>query len=204
MDNELTHHKRSLIRQYVGPELGVNIPDDEDIIKELTTHCRLHHFMKLQLLEVPGEWQDGCIWFSIDAMSHCYYTGPQKGMSCGRQIWKKQEFIFDSYSFYEQQPRSDYIQAVEPGTFISISFPILHWLQDRFPVIKERLIQLSRCQQAYYRDHLQLLNNPPAQRVKLFVASHPLFARVANNLINGMHVGLSRQTFEHQVRKLKR
>lgn len=203
MDNQVTYDKRTLILQYVAPSMGINTTDNERLIEELIAHCHLHTVIKLQLIEIPGDWQDGRIWFSINAMSHCYYNHPQAQLKCGRQIWKKQEFIFDSYSFYEQQPRSDYIQAIEPGTFISISYPVLHWLQERFPVIKERLIRLSRCQQAYYRDHVQLLNNPALQKVMLFITLHKLFSSVASNAINSMHVGLTRQNYEVQLKNLK-
>lgn len=200
--NEVTPDKRGLILQFVASAMGIEQAENESLIDELTAHARLHAVIKFQLLESPGEWQNGSIWLSTDAMTHSYYTLGHSPSAYGRQIWTKQEFIFDSHSFFEQQPRSDYIQAIEPGTFISISYPILHWLRERFPVVEEKLIQLTMIQQKYYREHMQLLNNPPLQRVKEFMATHQLFARVASNTINGIHVGLTRQGYENQLKKL--
>lgn len=202
MNYEGAPDKRGLILQFVAPAMGIQQAENVSLIDELTAHARLHAVIKFQFLETPGEWENGSIWLSTDAITHSYYTLGHTSSAYGRQIWNKQEFIFDSHSFYGQQPRSDYIQAIEPGTFISISYPILHWLRERFPVVEERLIQLSMLQQKYYRQHMQLLLYPPLQRVKEFIAIHQLFTRVASNTINGIHVGLTRQGYENQLKKL--
>lgn len=203
MDNQTTHYKHQLILKYVAPAIGAVIPNDEHLINELLIHCRLRTITKSQFIEEPGDWKEGHIWLSIQAMAHSYYFCVDKQANCGRQIWKKQEFIFDSHSFYEQHERCDYIQAIEPGTFISISYPALQWFQEKFPLIKQKLEQLSRFQQLYYRDRIQLLNKPTLERVRSYIATHPLFSRIASNTVNGMHIGLTRQGYENQVRKLK-
>jgi hypothetical protein len=202
-NNHIRNNKEELILKYIVPALGLTPEKDEILIDELHLHSRLHTIIKSQFLETPGDWGDGHIWFSIDAMVHSYYTCQDTHENCGRQIWKKQEFIFDSQSFYDRQYRSDYIQAIEPGTFISIPYPELNSLDEHFSIIKQRLVQLSRVQQRYYRHHVQLLNKPPLKKVGSFIAMHTLFARVANNTINGMHTGLSRQGYEIQLKKLK-
>lgn len=195
--------KQRLISKYIIPLLELNPAQDAHLINELFLHSRLHHIIKGQLLETPGNWNEGHMWFSIEAMVHSYYTCPDMQINCGRQIWKKQEFIFDNQSFYDRQYRSDYIQAIEPGDFISIPYPELNWLDEHFLSIKQHLNQLSRVQQRYYRHHVQLLNKPALEKVQSFVAMHPLFARVASNSINGMHTGLSRQGYENQLKKLR-
>lgn len=196
------HNKRELIIKYVAPALGVTLPTEEKLVDELIFYSRLHPVIKNQHIEIPGNWAEGHIWFSIDAMTHSYYICEDTFESCGRQIWKKQEFIFDNQSFYDCQHRSDYIQAIEPGTFISIDYPSLSWLEEHFPFIKEHLVKLSRIQQQYYRQHVQLLNKPPLEKVRSFIAKHQLFTRVASNTINAMHIGLSRQGYETQLKKL--
>lgn len=203
MDNQIMRFKHELILKYVTPILEIILPKDESLIQELLVHSRLHSVIKYQLIETPGVWKDGNMWFSIDALMHSYYICPDTQVNCGRQIWKKQQFIFDNQNFYDQLYRSDYIQAVEPGTIISISYSALNWLQEHFVSIKQQLIQLSRIQQQYYRNHAQLLIRSPLEKVKAFTTTHKLFSSVANNTINGMHTGLSRQGYENQLKKLQ-
>lgn len=202
-NNYNSHHKQRLILNYIVPLLGLSLLTDKRLIDELLLHSRLHFIVKGQFLETPGNWNDGHIWFSIEAMVHSYYTCQDMQVNCGRQIWKKQTFIFDNQSFYDRQYRSDYIQAIEPGDFISIPYPELNWLDEHFLSIKQHLNQLSRVQQRYYRHHVQLLNKPPLEKVRSYIDMHQLFSTVANNTINGMHTGLSRQGYENQLKKLR-
>ena len=191
-----------IIVLHVLPHFSGHNTDLRSLKFDLYNLCTYHEVIARQVLESPGGFEHGHMWFAVSSMVHSYYFCPDRKEDCGRQVWKKQEFILDTGSLLDRDERSDYIQALEPGEFISIRYPHLRWLMERYPVLREKIEQLSRHQQRYDRQHIQLLNKPAIDRVRQFEAENALFARIASNSIKAMHVGLTRQGYERQLKKL--
>ena len=190
-----------IIEQYLLPLFAGPDAELQSLKIDLYALCSIHHVIAKQELESPGGFDQGQMWFAISSMVHSYYFCPDRREDCGRQIWKKQEFILDTASLLDKDLRSDYIQALEPGEFISIRYPDLYWLMERYAIVRGKLDQLARFQQRYYRSHVQLLNKPAREKVRQFEAENALFARIASNSIKATHVGLTRQGYENQLKK---
>jgi len=192
-----------IIELYLLPHFAAPDAELQNFKEDLFKLCSVHQIIARQVLESPGSFEHGQMWLAIAAMVHSYYFCPDRREYCGRQIWKKQEFILDTAGLLDKEERSDYIQALEPGEFISIRYPDLYWLMERYPEVRKKLEQLSRFQQRYYRYRIQLLNTPPLERVRQFEVENALFARIASNSVKATHVGLTRQGYENQLKKLK-
>ena len=191
-----------LVEKHILPLITSHSADQDSLKIELKNLCAHHQVIARQILEMPGSFAQGQMWFAVSSMVHSYYFCGDKKEHCGRQVWKKQEFILDTGSLLDKEERSDYIQALEPGEFISIQYPDLRWLMERYQVVREKIEQLSRYQQRYDRQHIQLLNKSAIDRVRQFETENTLFAKIASNSIKAMHVGLSRQGYERQLKKL--
>jgi len=195
-------YKAQLIDKYVLPCFEKTAKEDRYFVRDIDSVCRLHKVVKFQELESPGAALEGRIWFPIIPLVHSYYLTPDEKCKWGSRIWKKQEFIFYSSSLLNQQLRCDYIEVLEAGELLSISYPNLLALMERYSEVHQRILQISASNERHYRYHNQLLNKPPLERVRQFEEENSLFAKVASNSIKAIHVGLTRQGYESQLKKL--
>lgn len=195
-------NKAKLIDKYVLPCFAKTAKEDRYFVDDINSVCRLHKAVKFQELESPGAAQEGRIWFPIMPLVHSYYLTPDEKYKWGSRIWNKQEFIFYTSSLLNQQLRSDYIEVLEAGELLSISYPNLLALMERYPEVHQKIQQISASNERHYRYHNQLLNKPPLERVKQFEEENSLFTKVASNSIKAIHVGLTRQGYESQLKKL--
>lgn len=192
-----------IIELHILPLFGSKDSELQSLATDLYNLCAYHLFFARQIIESPGRFEKGQMWFSVSSIVHSYYFCPDRNETYGRQIWKKQEFILDTNSLLDKDQRSDFIQALEPGEFISIRYTDVYWMMENNPTLRKQLDQLVRSQQRYYRQRIQLLNQPPLERVRQFEAENALFARIASNSIKASHVSLTRQGYETILRKLE-
>ncbi|TCD01238.1 cyclic nucleotide-binding domain-containing protein [Pedobacter psychroterrae] len=193
-----------IIVLHVLPHFAGHETELQSLKIDLYNLCAYHQVLSRQVLESPGGFEQGRLWLSVSAVVHSYYFCEDRKENCGRQVWKKKEFILDTVSLLDKDQRIDYVQALEAGEFISIRYPDLYWLMERHHVVRQKLDQLARFQQRYYREHIQLLNKPPLERVRQFEAKKPLFAKIASNSIKATHVVLTRQGYENQLKKIRK
>jgi len=194
-------YKKQLIDEQIIPFF--NQPStDEKLVNSLYAMCHLHTAIGRQILERPGSFEDGRMWFSVNSMVQAYYYCKNKQCKWGTRIWKKREFAIDSSSFLHQEPRTDYIEILEAGEVLSIAFTDLIKLMDAHPVVKAKVQEITACNERYYHYRTQLLNKPPLQRVQEFEAQNPLFIKVAGKEAVAMHVSLTRQGYYAQLKKM--
>nr|WP_068892571.1 hypothetical protein [Pedobacter panaciterrae] len=195
-------YKAKLIDKHILPYFAKIAKENKYFVDSINSVCRLHKAVKFQELERPGAAQEGRIWFSIMPLSHSFYFSDDEKYRWGSRIWNRQEFIFYSSSLLDQQFRSDYIEVLEPGELLSISYPNLLALMDRYHEVYQKIMQLSASNERHYRYQNQLLNKPAVERVKQLEEENPLFAKVASNSVKAIHVGQTRQGYEKQLKKL--
>lgn len=201
---ELEKYKTTLIIEHVLPVFGDCGKDKELIAGRIAGMCRLQKAVKCQQLEVPGSHEMGSLWLSVHAIVHSYFYDNERDCKVGNRIWKKREFIFDAPSLFSGEERSDYVEILEPGEVLYIPYPELITLMQEFDVLEKYLRHLSGKTEHYYRHHNHLINKPPLQRVKEFEQENALFASIASNSLKASHVGLTRQGYELQLKKLGR
>jgi len=204
MNNNLSEqHKRELIMKYVIPALGDILCKDAGFIELLIQHCRLIPALKYQELEAPGIFDDARAWFSIDAMVHSYYYCSHKFVKKGTRIWLKRQLIFFTSCLLKNETRTDYLQILEPGTLISIRYTHLLDLVNRYTELKKQINLVSVNNERQYHHRNLLLNKPAIERVREFEKENQLFTKLASREVMASHVGLTRQGYNLQLKKIR-
>jgi hypothetical protein len=198
---EKINYKNELVDRYILPFFAEEMENKEELRQELHRQCKLHEVAKLELIEVPGPADEGRMWFSVSSTVHSYCLCEKTAQQRGRQIWKKLELILDSESLMEGSRRMDYIEALEPGLFLSIGFPELRTLMRGFPEVQRKTGQLARQQQHYYSRHSKLLTEPAAERVIQLRREHPVFIACSTQEIHATHINMSLRTYVRYLRK---
>nr|WP_121273270.1 Crp/Fnr family transcriptional regulator [Pedobacter schmidteae] len=193
-------YEKKLIDDLILPAF-TQVTLSQKLINSLYELCRLHQVTKYQLLELPGPYYEGRLWFSVSAMVQAYYFCPDKQCKWGTRIWRKREFILNSASLLNQEFRTDYIEVLEPGNMLSITYVDLLSLIVEFPELEKQVQNIAACNERYYYNRTQLLNRPPFERVQQFEKENPLFVNVAGKDAIAMHVGLTRQGYYSQLKK---
>jgi CRP-like cAMP-binding protein len=198
---EKINFKNELVDRYILPFFAEEMENKEELRQDLHRQCKLQEVAKMELLEVPGPADEGRMWFSVSSTVHSYCVCEKTAQQRGRQIWKKLELILDSESLMEGSRRMDYIEALEPGLFLSIGFPELRTLMRGFPEVQRKTGQLARQQQHYYSRHSKLLTEPAAERVIQLRREHPVFIACSTQEIHATHINMSLRTYVRYLRK---
>ncbi|WP_316817988.1 hypothetical protein [Pedobacter nyackensis] len=194
--------KLNTIEKYLLTTMHISPERTEVILPYLVEFARLQKVLKNQLIEVPGPAAEGRIWLSLNAMTHSYSICQNNHNLCGCMIWKKLELMVFSGSLINHVDRINYIQILEPGYVLSISYPDALILKREFDEINKHLEHIAAKNELAYLHRNVLLHELPQQRVQQFEAENPLFIKVASGDIKAMHVGLSRQGYADQKKKI--
>lgn len=203
MDKAANHLKSELIVKYVLPALGNVLHSNTGFIDSLTLNSYLISAVKYQQLETPGSFEDGCVWFSIDAIVHSYYFCPYKLVKKGTRIWPKRSFIFFSSCLLNQEQRSDYLEILESGLVIYIRYARLLLLAVQYPELENQIKMVSISNERYYHNRNLMLNKPPVERVKQLHFENRLFINSSSRAVQAMHTNLSLRGYLNQLHKLK-
>jgi len=196
--------KKELIAKYIVPLFGAVDALNLQITEQLCGISKLRNAGKYEQLEAPGSFEEARVFFSIESMVHSYFYCPHKLVRKGTRIWKKLSFILFTSCLLEKEERSDYIQMLEPGKVLFFSYQDLLTLMDAFPSISSYFGHVFNSNESYYHHRNILLNKPPLQRVREFESENTLFTKVASKEIKALHVGLTRQGYNLQLRKLRK
>lgn len=199
----MKQQKRKFIELYVENNLATIKERIEQLTNRIDEVARIQSVRKYQELESEGPAEDGRAWLSIDAMVHSFYYSKTCNCHWGNQIWRKFEPILFPSSLIDSEYRVNYIQVLEPGWVISISYPDLRILRDEFLEIKQHIEHISQINERAYRQRIMLLNEQSVQKLIKFEGENPLFTTIASKSIKAMHLGLSRQGYNLLQRKIK-
>ncbi|WP_316814467.1 hypothetical protein [Pedobacter nyackensis] len=198
-----SHQKRALIIKYVIPALGNVLHTNEGFVEQLIASSYLVHAVKYQQLEMPGYFEDGCVWFSIDAIVHSYYYCPYKLVKKGTRIWSKREFILFSSCLLKREQRTDYLEILEAGIVIYIKYAQLLALLDQYTELENQIKLVSVNNERYYHNRNLMMNKPPVERVKQLHTENKLFINSSSQVVQAMHANLSLRGYLNQLSKLK-
>lgn len=193
-------YKKKLIDALMLPAFD-KLTVSERLVSSLYESCTLHQAVRFQLLELPGPFDEGRLWFSVESMVQAYYFCPYRQCKWGTRIWRRREFILNSSSLLNEEFRTDYIEVLEPGELLSITYVDLLKLIAEFPELEKQVQSIAACNERYYRNRTQLLNRPPLERVQEFEKENSLFINIAGKDAIAMHVGLTRQGYHSQLKK---
>lgn len=191
----MTDYKARTIKQYLQKNLDITTARQNQLLERMAPLFIIQKAIKYEDLESPGPADQGRIWFSAEAMIHSYYHNKKKGINCGTQIWKRNEIILFTSSLLSGEERINYVQMLEPGMVLSISYQDAKIIRGEFPEISAHIEQLIIQNDQAYHERIRLLNENSYDRVKKFEAENRLFCIIASTVTKAMHVGLSRQGY---------
>lgn len=197
------HQKRAIINKYVLPALGNVLHTNESFVEQLIENSYLIHAVKYQQLEMPGSFEDGCVWFSIDAIVHSYYYCPYKLAKKGTRIWSKREFILFSSCLLTKEQRTDCLEILEAGVVIYIKYAHLLSLSHQYPELENQIKLVSINNERYYHNRNLMMNKPPIERVKQLHREHKQFINSSSQAVQAMHTNLSLRGYLKQLSKLR-
>ncbi len=203
MTGELLHTKTQLIAQYLVPVMG-SLPASMsvELIQRLVIGTQLRQAIARQYLDEPGPADEGLALVLPQSISHSVQAIEDVGgvRLVGTHIWHRRTLIFDPFALLDGTVRRDSIQALEPGPYLSIRYPVLRQLITDYPLVDRALSVLARRQENQRQQHDHLLHLTPAARVAAFETLYKSFARVATIEQRSLHIGLTRQTYSKKLK----
>lgn len=193
-------YKCRIIKQYIEKNIQSSTERQILLIERVLPLCLIQTAIKNQYLESPGPALDGRVWYSPQTVIHSFYFNKKKGLNCGTQIWKKNEVILFPPSLLQGEPRINFIQILESGVILSMSYKDILTIRDEFPEILSAFEQLIIQNQHAIQHRNRLLNEPSDERVAKFEAENSLFCAITSIATKAMHVGLSRQGYSNVKR----
>ncbi|UIR57402.1 hypothetical protein LZQ00_06185 [Sphingobacterium sp. SRCM116780] len=198
----MEEYKHNVIKQYIKNNLNMTPDRQELLFKRVERSCQIQKALKYQELESEGPGEEGRIWLSTEGMAHSYYYNKTKGTNCGTQIWKKNELMLFSSSLSRGEYRNNYIQMLEPGTVLSMSYKEILAIRGEFPEVASHLEHISNVNEQAFQHRIRLLNEASVQRIIQFEEENPLFCNIASVCTKAMHVGLTRQGYSLLKKKI--
>lgn len=187
-----------MIKQYLEPILNYyGIQASEKIVNILSENINERNCIKGELLEEPGPASEGRCLLLIQSIAHSYESLSlyDETFYAGTMIWPRKSLIFIPSALFDNLEITEYIQALEPGPYFSIRYPVLQHLLQKYSGLRHLFHILSRHQSIQRYKHNLLLHLPPKTRVNMFEEDYSRFCKVASISQRALHLALTRQTY---------
>lgn len=161
-------------------------------IESLMENCKLINVAKEQILEESRSFEDGKLFYIYKGIAHSFYYTPLNSKPFITRIWTKGDFIFDFDSFEYKEDRTESIQMLEDGEFISINYGCLKNILERFPRIASCLSWLQSDQIKHGKFHQHLLKLNVEDRLKHYLDQNRGIINRINNDYIALHLGMNR------------
>lgn len=206
MNSEHLQIKAQLIVRYLVPVLG-SLPASTglDLTEQLIANAQLRQAVARQYLDEPGAADEGLAILLPQSIAHSMRAVDDvSGVRLvGTHIWHRRTLIFDPFALLDGADRTEVVQTLEPGPYLSIRYPALRQLIADYPLVERALSVLARRQEHQRQQHDQLLHLTPETRVATFETGYKSFARVATIEQRCLHTGLTRQTYSKKLKLVK-
>ncbi|MGI8600590.1 MAG: Crp/Fnr family transcriptional regulator [Chitinophagaceae bacterium] len=179
--------------------------EQNEFVQLIQPYIKHRYFQKKELLTEKGG-VENYINFVVDGLVRKFYRSAQDEITL--QISNAGHFIHVQESFHTQTRSEFYIEAIEPSTFVSISFEDLEKIYSSNPKM-ERLGRLVITHTTILRDkwHMQMIKLTPRERFLRFVKHNPdLLKRVPQKYL-ASYLNIQPETFsrfKHMLRSVKK
>lgn len=195
--------KKKIIEQYIQTKMTVPAYEQQVMVEKISRICHLQTARKYQEIESEGRAEDGRVWLSIEAMTHSFHYSKTGNCNWVTQIWKKFELILFPRSLIKGEYRNQYVQMLEPGRVLSVSYSDVLALREEYKAIETHIEQISITNELAYQQRLMLLNESSPQQLIRLQEENPLFYAIASQAVKAMHIGLTRQGYGLLEKKMR-
>lgn len=194
--NDKQEIQRKLVEGTIMPFVQRLLKGNPDGLTEsLMQHSRIIIGVKDQFLEEPGPYEEGHLLFFESGIAHASVLNQESDSEITTHLLAKHEVMFNADSFFNRSDRTKYIQMLEDGVVLSLSFPRLQLILNNYPQLYVLLFPLNVVQQKQYDHYQHLLKLSVDERVQLFLESKPGIASRVNNLVLAQYLGVCRTSF---------
>jgi CRP-like cAMP-binding protein len=181
------------------------VPLNEDEFRQyIQPHLSIRKFGKKEIVTHAGEVED-YLNFIVEGIARKYYV--KDGDEVNTQISHEGHLIHAQESFHSRKPSEYFVEALEPVTFISITYDDLEKLyaQDiKFERLGRLVITYTMVQKDRWQ--MQMVKLSPRERFLMLVERHPdLLQRIPQkHLASFLHIQPETfSRFKHLVRMRK-
>lgn len=190
---------KAYLQRYILCHLDAQVsPEDLEVLVEaILEQGQLRYVSANTVLEEPGEakWGQAYICIGLYAQSFQVMTGPYEDRKVGTAIWERGHPIFFPTALFSGQERTHYVQVLESGYYMSMSYAAVLDLSQRFPILQQLLVHFMLLIQQQFEKHQHIIALPPLERVQAFLATYPTFKHISTISMRAMHTHLARHTY---------
>ncbi|SEM66044.1 cAMP-binding domain of CRP or a regulatory subunit of cAMP-dependent protein kinases [bacterium A37T11] len=193
--------KRLLISRYLWPSMGLDLGVTAALTKDFAALSRPIAVTRHEVLEQPGNYHSGYLYWFEQALAHTYFIQDMH-KKCGLNICDWREPVVDTQALLYKEERNGFIEALEDGGALRISYPSLRALMQVYPVLREVMERLAEKQEKTYKALDEYLQCDAAKRYQQFAILHANILHRLTLEVQAMHVQVAPQYFLQYNRRM--
>lgn len=193
---------RELATRYLFPAIGIS-SCHRGLNADLLASCRLVRVRRNELLQRPGSWRDGYLYWFEWAAAHVYYE-EAVGSKQPVELLLPDRLFLEAESVLYREERYAYLQALEDGLALRIAYPSLRPLMRKHAAFREVIQGLAEAEDAIQREAEAYRSLPGAVRIDTFLKRYGVVAHRITLDVQLLHMGVEEAAFRGHMRRNNR
>lgn len=199
--------KHRIIHSVLMPAIAKTIPlspqQEKSILAQLEKRSRYYFYPKEAVVEYPGGFDESYAWFVVRGFVRSYIFDDATATDKTLLLWKRHDIIMSSDCFIEKNRRSHYIQMLEDGYLLSMSYRDLESLLTEIPSLQQVFNLLHSERERRHTRHLKWLGLRPLDKAEQLLTHYPGIDRV-NKRHLASFLNCARGTFSSALNEYRR
>jgi|SRR5690606_36472507 len=193
--------KRQLLSRYLWPGLGLDCGPDDPLTIDFAALSQQYEAVKYEDISQPGSFVEGKALWSERSLLHAYFYCTETFRNRGLRIFRRHQLIVETESLLYKGERTEYLQTLERGGLMGISYSDLRSLMKIHPPLNEAMLRLHRESEHYYHALNQYLLKPPLTRFREFAERHREVISRIPHAIRSAHIHVSETEYYRLLKK---
>lgn len=192
--------KRELLSRYVLPALGLAMPAKTPLAADLARCCHLFSAERYEMLEKPGGWHGGHLYWFEWMLAHSYFLEGWDGKQ-PLELLVPDTVLLDTDALLHHEDRYAYVQALEAGRGLRISYASLRALMGIHPALRGAIERMAERNDVYLRSLAQRAALPVAERIEHFTRLYSPWQHRLTLEVQLLHMQVDEDTFRNFMRR---
>jgi CRP-like cAMP-binding protein len=193
----------SVLMPAIAQTISLSSQQEKNILRQLEERSRYHFYPKENVVERPGGFDESYAWFVVRGFVRSYIFDYETATDKTLLLWKRHDIIMSSDCFIEKNQRSHYIQMLEDGYLLSLSYRDLEFLLTEIPDLTQVFNLLHSERERRHTRHLKWLGLRPLYMVEQLLIHYPGIDRV-NQRHLASFLNCTRGTFSLALNEYRR
>lgn len=168
----------SVLMPAIAQTISLSPQQEKSILRQLEERCRYHFYPKENVVELPGSFDESYAWFVVRGFVRSYIFDYETATEKTLLLWKRHDIIMSSDCFIEKNHRSHYIQMLEDGYLLSLSYRDLESLLTEIHELNQVFNLLHSERERRHTRHLKWLSLRPLDKAEQLLTHYPGIDRV--------------------------